>query len=146
MILAVVVLVVFFGARAIVGFFQKTSKPSLQETMQQQRQALKDAPVAVKGFKVGRFNYEDALNVLGTIKGAMEVKLSFEVPGVISSINYREGAVRGRALLVSLRQDDILRLKRPRRRLIKLKPRPKSSRMKWLKMKTSQDGRDTGLP
>ncbi len=113
-VLVVAVLVVFFGARAIIGFFQKTSKPSLQETMQQQRQALKDAPVAVKGFKVGRFNYEDALNVLGTIKGAMEVKLSFEVPGVISSINYREGErYEEGALLVSLRQDDILlRLKR----------------------------------
>ncbi|MDD5217070.1 MAG: efflux RND transporter periplasmic adaptor subunit, partial [Candidatus Omnitrophica bacterium] len=70
--------------------------------------------ISVKGFKVGRFNYEDSLNVLGTIKGALEFKLSFEVPGVISSINYREGErYEEGALLMSLRQDDILlRLKR----------------------------------
>lgn len=70
--------------------------------------------VPVKVFKVGRFNYEDTLNTLGTIKGAVEFKLSFEVPGVISSINYREGErYEEGALLVSLRQDDILlRLKR----------------------------------
>ncbi len=109
-----VALVLFFGGRAILGLLNKDSKMSLKETMRQQQEAAKDAPVAVKGFKVGRFNYEDSLNVLGTIKGAMEVKLSFEVPGVISSINYREGErYEEGALLVSLKQDDILlRLKR----------------------------------
>ncbi|MBU9888424.1 MAG: efflux RND transporter periplasmic adaptor subunit [Candidatus Omnitrophica bacterium] len=103
-----------FGKTMISGFFQKTSKPSLRETMQQQQQAAKDAPVAVKAFKVGRFNYEDSMNVLGTIKGSMELKLSFEIPGVISSINYKEGErYEEGALLVSLKQDDILlRLKR----------------------------------
>lgn len=104
---------VLLGKTIITGVFQK-SKPSLKETMQQQQQAAKDAPVAVKGFKVGRFNYEDSMNVLGTIKGATELKLSFEIPGVISSINYKEGErYEEGALLVSLKQDDILlRLKR----------------------------------
>ena len=111
---AVAVLVLFFAGKFVVGLFHKASKPSLKETMAQQQQAAKDAPIAVKGFKVGRFNYEDTLNVLGTIKGAQEVKLSFEVPGVVNSINYREGErYEEGALLVSLRQDDILlRLKR----------------------------------
>ena len=74
----------------------------------------RDEVVPVKVFKVGRFNYEDTLNTLGTIKGAVEFKLSFEVPGVISSINYREGErYEEGALLISLKQDDILlRLKR----------------------------------
>ncbi|MBI3316713.1 MAG: efflux RND transporter periplasmic adaptor subunit [Candidatus Omnitrophica bacterium] len=86
---------------------------SLEDTVSRQTEA-KDAPVAIKGFKVGRFNYEDSLRELGTIKGALEFKLSFEIPGVISSINYREGErYEEGALLVSLRQDDILlRLKR----------------------------------
>ncbi|HNX68144.1 MAG TPA: efflux RND transporter periplasmic adaptor subunit [Candidatus Omnitrophota bacterium] len=103
----------FFVAQTVAKHFKK-GKPSLADTMKQQQQAAKDAPVAVKGFKVGRFNYEDSLNVLGTIKGALELKLSFEIPGMISSINYKAGEkYEEGALLVSLRQDDILlRIKR----------------------------------
>lgn len=106
-------IMVFVIGKIILGAFQKP-KLSLQDTMKQQQQIAKDAPVAVKGFKVGRFNYEDSLNVLGTIKGAMELKLSFEIPGVISSINYKAGErYEEGALLISLKQDDILlRLKR----------------------------------
>ena len=112
--IAVAVVVLFLAGKMVLGLFSKATKPSLGETMKQQQQAAKDAPVAIKGFKVGRFNYEDSMNVLGTIKGAMELKLSFEVPGVISSINYKEGErYEEGALLVSLKQDDILlRLKR----------------------------------
>jgi len=112
-IVAVVVLGLFLAGKMVAGLF-KSSKPSLSETLKQQQQAAKDAPVAVKGFKVGRFNYEDSMNVLGTIKGAMELKLSFEIPGVLSSINYKEGEhYEEGALLVSMKQDDILlRLKR----------------------------------
>ncbi|PIQ87438.1 MAG: hypothetical protein COV74_00775 [Candidatus Omnitrophica bacterium CG11_big_fil_rev_8_21_14_0_20_45_26] len=71
-------------------------------------------PLAVKAYKVGRYNYEDSLNALGTIKGGVEFKLSFEIPGVVSAVNYREGErYEEGALLISLRQDDILlRLKR----------------------------------
>lgn len=74
----------------------------------------KEQIVAVKAFKVGRYNYEDALNALGSIKGGVEFKLSFEIPGVVSAINYREGErYEEGALLMSLKQDDILlRLKR----------------------------------
>lgn len=70
--------------------------------------------IPIKVFKVGRFNFEDSFNALGTIKGGVEFKLSFEIPGVVSAINYREGErYEEGALLISLRQDDILlRLKR----------------------------------
>ncbi|MDD5226871.1 MAG: hypothetical protein PHV97_06805, partial [Candidatus Omnitrophica bacterium] len=113
-IIAVTVFGLIFAGKMVMGLFKGPAKPSLSETMKQQQQAAKDAPVAVKGFKVGRFNYEDSMNVLGTIKGAMELKLSFEIPGVISSINYKEGErYEEGALLVSMKQDDILlRLKR----------------------------------
>lgn len=98
------------------GLFVKKEreiKPTLESKLGE-ASAAKDKIVPVKAFKVSRFNYEDSLNVLGTIKGAMEFKLSFEVPGVISSVNYREGErYEEGALLISLRQDDILlRLKR----------------------------------
>lgn len=112
-IIAVAILGLFFAGKMVLGLF-KAAKPSLSDVMKQQQQVAKDAPVAVKAFKVGRFNYEDSMNVLGTIKGAMELKLSFEIPGVVSSINYKEGErYEEGALLVSLKQDDILlRLKR----------------------------------
>ena len=89
-------------------------KASLEQIIAGGGAELQEAVVPVKGFKVGRFNFEDSLNALGTIKGAVEFKLSFEIPGVISSINYREGErYEEGALLISLRQDDILlRLKR----------------------------------
>lgn len=102
-------------------FGGESSRPSLQ-TVVEQAQGPKEKVVAVKGFKVGRYNYEDSLNVLGTLKGAVEFKLSFEIPGVISSINYREGErYEEGALLMSLRQDDILlRLKKSQADLNKM--------------------------
>ncbi len=111
--IGVILLMALFGLKMVSRLF-KSTKPSLGDTMKQQQQAAKDAPIAVKGFKVGRFNYEDSMNVLGTIKGSMELKLSFEIPGVISSINYKEGEhYEEGALLASMKQDDILlRLKR----------------------------------
>jgi len=92
-------------------FFTKIGEQA-QESGPQEEAEEDILPVRV--FKVGRFNYEDSLNVLGSIKGGVEFKLSFEIPGVINSINYREGErYEEGALLVSLRQDDILiRLKR----------------------------------
>ena len=117
-VIGLVVLVLLFTVKSC--FFARKPKVSLEQAVSQQ-EAAKDAPVAVKGFKVGRFNFEDTLNALGTIKGAVEFKLSFEIPGVISSINYREGErYEEGALLISLRQDDILlRLKRAQAELKK---------------------------
>jgi membrane fusion protein (multidrug efflux system) len=96
------------------------AKISLEKAVSEKPNA-EEAVVGVKGFKLGRFNFEDSLNALGNIKGAMEFKLSFEVPGVMSSINYREGErYEEGALLMSLRQDDILlRLKRAQAELRK---------------------------
>jgi len=99
---------------AVKVFHKKPApKKDLKEMVDEQKEK-KESAIAVKGFKMGRFNFEDSLNALGTIKGALEFKLSFEVPGVLSSINYREGErYEEGALLMSLRQDDILlRLKR----------------------------------
>ncbi|MFA6599805.1 MAG: efflux RND transporter periplasmic adaptor subunit [Candidatus Omnitrophota bacterium] len=115
-----VLAVLAFGAYKIFFAHKKPTKQSLEDAVAQQAPA-KDQPLPVKGFKIGRFNFEDSLNALGTIKGAMEFKLSFEIPGVISSINYREGErYEEGALLMSLRQDDILlRLKRAQAQLSK---------------------------
>ena len=69
LIIAGVLIGLFLAGKMVMGLFQ-SKKTSLSDTIKQQQQAAKDAPVAVKGFKVGRFNYEDTMNVLGTIKGA----------------------------------------------------------------------------
>ncbi len=107
-ILAVVVIAVLI-VRTV--FFPP---PKKIDTKKQEVKANEQDLVPVKVFKVGRFNFEDSLNVLGSIKGGVEFKLSFEIPGVISAINYREGErYEEGALLISLKQDDILlRLKR----------------------------------
>ena len=108
--------IVLIGLMTIRGclFGAKKAKISLDQIVAQQGEKKKDKAIPVKGFKVGRFNFEDSHNALGTIKGSVEFKLSFEVPGAVSSINYREGErYEEGALLISLRQDDILlRLKR----------------------------------
>lgn len=108
------ILFALMGAKNMLFSGKEKGKMSLEEAMKQKEQKPADAVIPVKGFKIGRFNFEDSLNALGTIKGAMEFKLSFEVPGTISSINYREGErYEEGALLISLKQDDILlRLKR----------------------------------
>ena len=112
--LGLVAIVLLFGAKSCFFSGKAAPKISLEDAMKQQQGKAEEAAVPIKGFKVGRFNFEDSLNALGTIKGAVEFKLSFEVPGTVSSINYREGErYEEGALLISLRQDDILlRLKR----------------------------------
>lgn len=122
-IAVVMAVFILFGSGLVLkNIFVGKGKPkvSLKEVVSQKADE-ESAPVAVKGFKVSRFNFEDSLNALGTIKGAVEFKLSFEVPGTISSINYREGErYEEGALLVSLRQDDVLlRLKRAQAELNK---------------------------
>jgi len=68
----------------------------------------------IKAFAVAQFDFKDYLNALGTVKGGLEFKLSFEIPGIVESVNYKEGEDYAQgALLVSLRQNDILlRLRR----------------------------------
>lgn len=107
-IVIIILLVAGFGAQKIFQIFTAKSKEKISDGQPGEQ------VFGIKAFKVGRYNYEDSLNELGTIKGAVEFKLSFEIPGVVSAINYREGErYEEGALLISLKQDDILlRLKR----------------------------------
>jgi membrane fusion protein (multidrug efflux system) len=47
--------------------------------------------VSVRGYKVGLTDFKDDLPVVGTVKGALEIELKFEINGVIEAINFREG-------------------------------------------------------
>jgi len=103
------VILIFFGVLFANQFiFSKKKAPEQASEDQQAAQQGSDV-VPVKVFPVKRFNFEDSLKGLGTVKGAIEFKLSFEVPGLINSVNYREGEnYEEGALLMSLKQDDIL--------------------------------------
>lgn len=104
--------ILFFSLRQCSTFMRRPAVPLAEELAKST--AAKEEVIPIKVYKISRLNYEDSLNTLGTIKGAVEFKLSFEIPGLISSINYREGErYEEGALLISLKQDDILlRLKR----------------------------------
>lgn len=119
-IVGVAAVLIFFIFVRGCGGGNKKSQASLEQMLAKDM-PQQEATIPVKGFKVAKFNFEDSHNALGTIKGAMEFKLSFEIPGTISSVNYKEGErYEEGALLVSLRQDDILlRLKRAQAELNK---------------------------
>lgn len=110
----VIIILLFFGLLIVPQFFaKKVPVPTAKEAAEGEPGAEGgpgEAEVTpVKVFPLKRFNFEDSLKSLGTIKGAIEFKLSFEIPGVINSINYREGEhYEEGALLMSLKQDDIL--------------------------------------
>jgi membrane fusion protein (multidrug efflux system) len=110
---AIAVSVVILRQMFFVPSEEEKKAKEKQQTEEAAQEKKKDL-FPVKTFKVARFNYEDSLNSLGSIKGGVEFKLSFEIPGIINSINYREGErYEEGALLVSMRQDDILiRLKK----------------------------------
>ena len=116
LVVGIAVLLAFVTVRRV--FFPV---PQQHEKRAKTSEASNDDVVPVKVFKVERVNFEDSLKALGTIKGSVEFKLSFEIPGVVSTINYREGErYEEGALLISLKQDDILlRLKRSQAELSK---------------------------
>lgn len=56
--------------------------------------------VQVKVQKLKKENYTDNFTVMGTIKGAIENELRFEIDGVIASYNFREGARIGKGRII----------------------------------------------
>ncbi len=66
-IVIVVVLIVIFILRSV--FFPSSKRIKDNKEV---AQAPEEDLIPVKVFKVGRFNFEDSLNSLGTIKGGVE--------------------------------------------------------------------------
>lgn len=63
--------------------------------------------IPVRCYKTGLTDFKDDLPVIGTIKGALEIDLKFEVNGVIDSINFREGDMVSKGdLIASLDKKD----------------------------------------
>ncbi|MBU1862329.1 MAG: efflux RND transporter periplasmic adaptor subunit [Candidatus Omnitrophica bacterium] len=104
----------FFKGSDLFDLVKQQPKSDGADALPQGEQQQAAQAVAIRAFTVAQFDFKDYLNALGTIKGGLEFKLSFEIPGIIDSINYSEGEKYGKgALLLSLKQDDILlRLRR----------------------------------
>ncbi len=57
--------------------------------------------VMVRAFRVIPTDFTDELPVMGTVKGALEIDLKFEINGVIESINFREGDIVSKGELIA---------------------------------------------
>lgn len=49
--------------------------------------------VPVRCYRIALTDFKDELPVLGTVKGALEIDLKFEISGVIEEISFREGDI-----------------------------------------------------
>lgn len=117
--LATLMLVVI-GVFIVINHFVLEPRKKKAEYAKMQQQAEDRQPqqgkcvTPVKVIDVVRHDYVDVLEALGNIKGGVESKLTFSIPGTISAINYREGEKYQKgSLLMSLDEEDILlRMKR----------------------------------
>lgn len=62
------------------------AKPSTAPGIEQEK-----LPIPVRVFKASRIDFTDILPTMGTVRGESEVELKFEVSGLVSSVNFREG-------------------------------------------------------
>jgi membrane fusion protein (multidrug efflux system) len=66
-----------------------TGMPGLKDMAPRSGPASEAIPV--RCYRVSLTDFKDELPVIGTVRGALEIELKFEVNGVIESINFREG-------------------------------------------------------
>ncbi|MFA4991182.1 MAG: efflux RND transporter periplasmic adaptor subunit [Candidatus Omnitrophota bacterium] len=86
--------------------------------MPQGQEAAGEA-IAVRCYKIGLTDFKDDLPIMGTVKGAVEIELKFEVNGVVDSINFREGDMvyKGDLIAVLDKKDAKLKVEYSRSKL-----------------------------
>ena len=63
--------------------------------------------VPVRAYRISLMDFKDDLPVMGTVKGALEIELKFEINGTIESMNFREGdIIYTKDLIATLKQKD----------------------------------------
>lgn len=63
--------------------------------------------VSVRAYRISLMDFKDDLPVMGTVKGALEIELKFEINGTIESMNFREGdIIYKKDLIATLNQKD----------------------------------------
>ena len=87
----------------------------------------------VKLMRVSEDDFSDNLSVIGTVKGAAEVSLKFEISGRIRSINFREGQnVSEGAVIASLDPEDVVtRLEHARAKLASVQSQYQAAREQY---------------
>ncbi len=85
---------------SIPNIFTKSKKAQKQikekdtaKGMEAMPQSQASSAIPVRCYRITLTDFKDDLPVMGTVKGALEIELKFEVNGVVETINYREGDV-----------------------------------------------------
>lgn len=69
-----------------------TAKPEEEvKDGEEAKEEKQSKPIEIKAFKVAQIHFTDVLPIIGSIRGFKRVNLRFEVNGLISSFNFREG-------------------------------------------------------
>lgn len=82
----------FSFLKGIAGKFAKAKKEEAPQ-IEMQAPGMAQEAVSVRCYKIVPTDFKDELPVMGTVRGALEIDLKFEVNGIIDSINFREGDV-----------------------------------------------------
>ncbi len=74
-----------------------------------EQEVIPEEEVLVKAYRVAKRSFEDTLPALGTVKGFREIRLKFEIAGLIDSFNFREGEeIQEGDIIATLNQKDAL--------------------------------------
>ena len=93
----VTLMLVVIGAFILLNKFvieprkQRAESKRLQQEAEEQKEEGGDKKIPIKVIDVIRHDFVDILDALGSVKGGMEIKLTFPIPGRIKAINYKEG-------------------------------------------------------
>lgn len=102
------------GKISLPGFFSKGKAQTAKDKgiegisgMPDEGLAPASEAVPVRAYRVSLMDFKDDLPVMGTVKGALEIELKFEINGTIEAINFREGdVVYKKDLMATLDQKD----------------------------------------
>ena len=87
----VLVAIVLFGALIFWGASRLFFKPPEKAAEETGGVEVLDIGTQVKVLKVAKTDFSDSILAMGSIKGFAEINLGFQIPGVVSAINFREG-------------------------------------------------------
>lgn len=105
-------IIVLFMVFPPTSFFKKKEKADQGVAVPGAAGTGEEIATQVKAFKVQAAPFEDVLALLGTIKGMFQVELKFEVNGIVSNVNYREGDIikKGDVIATLDQKDAILKM------------------------------------
>lgn len=86
---------------------ETSDKDAIVQDMPGEGMRPESQAVPVRCYKVGAEDFKDDLQVMGLVKGVLEIDLKFEVNGVIEEIHFREGdLIYKKDLIATLNKKD----------------------------------------